>query len=327
MATFQPMTQHWQGTSEVVRMTFPLDRDFTPVGVALRFLDGRLEAVATGSRNLAAVERQVARIFSLDHDGTDYPAVGDRDSKVGALMKALPGLRPLNFTSPYETAAWGVISQRISMQQAARVKAVLIAEQGHPLSVAGERVSCFPVPERLAGIKSVPGLSAQKVERLNAVAQAALAGKLDPERLRSLGDEAGPASLLEIPGIGPFWASAIYLRGCGIIDVFADEPISIAALGNLQGLGDTPSPEQIDRLTTAYRPFRMWVCFLLRVAANRGLVAGVGERQGAIRRAAQGRAGSSRKTRLVTRSSLPAKTSGDSQTRTAMTSIPGSASG
>jgi DNA-3-methyladenine glycosylase II len=145
----------------------------------------------------------------------------------------------------------------------------------------------------------VPGLSSEKVERLKGVARAALDGKLDAERLRALGDEAGPASVREIPGIGPFWASGIYLRGCGIVDVFPDEPIAIAALGNLHGLGDTPRQDQIKRLTTVYRPYRMWVCFLLRVAANRGLIPGVGERQGAIRRAAHGRTGSSRKTRPV----------------------------
>jgi len=133
------------------------------------------------------------------------------------------------------------------MRQAALVKAALIAEHGHPLTVAGERVSCFPVPERLASIKSSPGLSAQKVERLNGVARAALAGRLD-----------------------------------------------------LHGLGDTSSPEQVNRLTDVYRPFRMWVCFLLRVAANRGLITGVRERQATIRRAAHGRAGSSRKTRPPT---------------------------
>ena len=81
MANFQPMAQHWQGTSEIVRMTFPLDREFTPVGVALRFNAGSLQVDAAGSSNLEAIERQVARIFSLDHDGTDYPGVGKRDPK------------------------------------------------------------------------------------------------------------------------------------------------------------------------------------------------------------------------------------------------------
>lgn len=287
MENFSPMTQHWQGSSELVRMTFPLDGSFKPVGVALRFHGGRLHAEVTGSDDRPRVERQVARIFSLDHDGTDYPAVGTRDPKVGRLMAAIPGLRPLNFTSPYETAAWGVMSQRISMRQAARIKAGLIAEHGTKLLVAGEQVGCFPTPEVVAGIKAVAGLSADKVERLKAVARAALDGKLDADRLRELGDEAGPASVREIPGIGPFWSSGIYLRGCGILDVFPDEPLSVAALGHLHGLGDSPSRRDVDRLADAYRPFRMWVCFLLRVAANRGLIDGVREREGTIRQAAR----------------------------------------
>jgi DNA-3-methyladenine glycosylase II len=256
------------------------------VGVALRFREGRLHADVTGSDDLRRVERQVARIFSLDHDGTEYAAVGRRDPKIGHLMAALPGLRPLNFTSPYETAAWGVMSQRISMRQAARVKAGLIAAHGTRLSVAGEEVSCFPTPGQLAGVDSIAGLNAEKVDRLKAVARAALDGKLDPDRLRQLGDEAGPASVRDIPGIGPFWSSGIYLRGCGIVDVFPDEPLAIAALGHLHGLGDSPARRDIDRLTDVYRPFRMWVCFLLRVAANRGLIPGVIERAGSIRRAA-----------------------------------------
>lgn len=286
MGNFSPMTQHWEGSSELVRMTFPLDGSFVPVGVALRFRDGRLHAEVTGSDDLRRVERQLARIFSLDHDGTEYPAIGGRDPEVGGLMAALPGLRPLNFTSPYETAAWGVMSQRISMRQAARVKAGLIAQHGTKLSVAGQQVGCFPTPEQLAGIDSIAGLSAEKVDRLKGVARAALDGKLDADRLRQLGDEAGPASVRDIPGIGPFWASGIYLRGCGIVDVFPDEPLAIAALGHLHGLGDAPTRADIDRLTEAYRPFRMWVCFLLRVAANRELIPGVRERSGAIRRAA-----------------------------------------
>jgi DNA-3-methyladenine glycosylase II len=204
-------------------------------------------------------------------------------------MRALPGLRPVNFTSPYETAAWAVISQRISMRQAAAIKARLLEAHGHALRVAGHDVTSFPTPERLLRVASVPGLAAEKVERLHGVARAALAGLLDADRLIELGPVAGPESVRVIPGIGPFWSSGIYLRGCGIVDEFPDsEPISVAALGRLHGLGDQPSAEQIQELTDKFRPFRMWVCFLLRVAAGRGLIEGVAGREMALRRAASG---------------------------------------
>src|SRR5437660_1579490 len=87
-------------------------------------------------------------------------------------------------------------------------------------------------------------------------------GRLDAERVRALGPEAGPASVLGIRGIGPFWAQGIYLRGCGIVDAFPDEPLAIAALGHLHGHGDQPAPDVLRRLTERLRPYRMWADFL-----------------------------------------------------------------
>ncbi len=287
LGNFPPTRHHPIGSQADVTIAFPLDGSFTPTAVALGYRDGVLRGEVAGTTDTEAAARQVARIFSLDHDGSGYPEIGRRDPAVGRVMEALPGLRPVCFTSPYETAAWGVISQRISMRQAASIKERLIAEHGHPLEVGGREVRAFPEPERLLRLETVPGLSAEKVDRLRGVARAALDGRLDAERLRALGDEAGPASLLQIPGIGPFWSSGIYLRGCGIRDVFPEEPLSIAALGHLHGLGDRPDAPKVAELTDVYRPFRMWVCFLLRVAAGRGLVPGVAGREGGIRRGAR----------------------------------------
>lgn len=276
MAGFPPMQRHWRGSTACVRLAFPLDGDYTPVGLALRDDNGTLRGEVVGTENIEAVAAQVARIFSLDYDGTDYPIVGERNPEIGRLMAVLPGLRQVCFTSPYETAAWGIISQRINMRQAARIQDRLIQEHGHRLSVAGEDVTCFPTPDRLLDMQSFPGLSAEKVERLQAVAQVALDGVLDAERLRGLGNDGAMQELRAIRGIGPFWAATIYLRGCGIVDVFPDEPRAIEALGHVHGLSQPPDMNEVQRLTEAYRPFRTWVCFLLRVAAGRGLISGAG---------------------------------------------------
>jgi DNA-3-methyladenine glycosylase II len=286
---FGPTSRHaldgQPGGDQVVRLAFPLDGDFRPVAIALRYEDGILHGQVAGSDRIEAVAAQVARIFSLDVDGSGYPEVGRRDPALAPVLAALPGLRPVCFTSPYETAAWAILSARISMAQAARLQDRLIAEHGQRLSVAGADAWSFPTPERLLGMISLPGAAPEKIVRLHSVAEAALEGVLDAARLRALGDEAGPASVRSIRGIGPFWASGIYLRGCGIADVFPDEPLSIAALGHLHGLGDRPDSATVKQLTDAYAPYRMWVCFLLRVAAGRGLIPGVAGRESAIRRA------------------------------------------
>lgn len=283
---FSPLSRHWAGSADPLRLAFPLDGTFAPVAVALRWDGGRLAGEFAGTGDAAAVSRQVARIFSLDHDGTGFPELGRRDPVLGRIMAAFPGLRPVGFTSPYECAAWAILSGRISMRQAASIQDRLIAAHGTRLEVGGGEAWAFPAPERLAGLTEFAGLPQVKVDRLRAVAAAALEGLLDPDRLRALGPVDGPASVRTIPGIGPFWSSGIYLRGCGIVDEFADEPLSVAALGALHGLGDRPDTETLTRLTDAYRPYRMWVTFLLRVAANRGAIPGLAGRESQIRRAA-----------------------------------------
>ena len=60
------------------------------------------------------------------------------------------------------------------------------------------------------------------------------------------------------------------------------------ALGQLHGLGDRPDAADVRRLTDAYAPYRMWVCFLLRVAAGRNIIPGLVGREMAIRRATRG---------------------------------------
>jgi DNA-3-methyladenine glycosylase II len=264
------MARFWPSSS-IVRMAFPLDDGYAPVGVAL-WEDRGLSGKVFKGRDVHRVIRQVSRIFSLDWDASDYPDVGRRDPAIGRLMEQLPGLRPVEFASPYEGAAWAVISQRIRMTQAARVQDWLIRTHGESLIVADEEVHCFPTPRQLLDVKEIPGLGGEKLRRLHGVAEAALEGKLDPYRLRELGDEKGPAELRSIRGIGQFWSEGVYLRTCGVPDVFPDEPMSLRALAHVHGLDRVPQGEKLRQLTEPYRPYRMWVCFLLRVALNRGLI-------------------------------------------------------
>ena len=271
---------------------FLADKTFAPVAVQLELHGGEVQGHvirAEGkSRDAAAVKRQVARMLSLDHDATTYPEVGRRDPPIGNLMENLPGLRPVNFSSPYECATWAVLSQRINTTQAASIKKQLITAHGTTFDVGAVQVGCFPTPQTILTLQSFPSLPSVKVERLHGVAKAALDGLLDADHLLSLGDKA-PDAVRVIPGIGPFWSQAIYMRTCGVTDVWPEEPLSNAALGVLHGLGDEPSAADIDRITEHYRPWRTWVAVLVRFAAGRGYIPNFAAREGSIRRAARSR--------------------------------------
>jgi DNA-3-methyladenine glycosylase II len=216
------------------------------------------------------VRAQVARILSLDHDGTGFAAAGRRDPVLGRLQAEHPGQRPVLFHSPYEAAAWGVIAQRRPVAQAAVVRREIAERYGAVFELAGEAVAAFPVPERLAGIEAMQGLPELKAQRLRGIAAAALEGRLDADPLRAMEPEAALDALRALPGIGPFYASLILIRATGHADLLpADEPRTRKAAAHFYALGQPPSPEEFLALAEPWRPFRTWGAVLLQLAARR----------------------------------------------------------
>src|SRR3984957_13831236 len=159
--------------------------------------------------------RDLERMLSLDVDGTDFAALGERDGVVRALQRRFPGLRPVLFYTPYEAAAWAIIGQRIRMTQAAAIKARLSDELGTS--------GAFPAPALLGQLSAPqPGLTDRKIGQLRALATAAEDGALTRERLRAMTDQDGLEHLQQLPGIGPFSAELILIHGAGNPDALPD---------------------------------------------------------------------------------------------------------
>ena len=243
-------------------------------GVELRQETDDAAVIATvhGDGDAAAVQAQIERVLSLDHDGERFLAVGERDSVIGELQRAHPGQRPVLFFSPYEAAAWAVISARQRGVPAATVRASLAESLGESFDLAGATEPAFPQPQRLLeGSIAVPGLNAEKQLRLRGVAEAALAGDLDPERLHALGPEDAYADLQRLRGIGPFYAGRIVLRACGFADapLVIAEPKVLAHAARFYGLPDVPDMSRFAELADTWRPFRTWCTVLLRLGGDR----------------------------------------------------------
>jgi len=214
------------------------------------------------------VERHAARVLSLDVDGSGLAEVGSRDPVVGRLLEEAGGRRPVCFGTPFEAAVWAVLSQRVSMAQAARVKDALAASLGTPMEIGGVEVLAFPGPAALAPLASFEGVWDSKLERIRALAAAAAVGDLDPAMLRGLELDEALAHLQSLPGIGPFGAMLVLARGGGHPDV---PPPTLrrfrAAVAAAYGLDEEPGEAKLAELSEAWRPYRAWVTWLLRSAA------------------------------------------------------------
>ena len=256
-----------------MRLAFALDGGHGHCGVVARqpLEDGPIECEIHGDGDRVAIERQLARVLSLDHDGEAFLDVGRRDPVIGELQRRHPGARPVLFYSPYEGAAWSVISARRRPAQAAALLRDVGLALGRTFELAGRQVVAFPQPDRLLAAAELPGLGAEKTDRLRAVGRAALDGALDVERLTELGPEAAWAALQELPGIGPFYAGLIVLRASGFADapMPMPEPRVFAHVARFYGLAAPPTLDEFTALSLPWRPFRTWTTVLLRMAGER----------------------------------------------------------
>lgn len=189
---------------------------------------------------------------------------------IGRLQASAPGLRPPQFYSPYEAAAWSIISARRPATQMAEVRRRLSETHGRVFELAGQSLAAFPTPERLLAVDGFPGLTEEKVDRLHGVADAALQGQLGVDRLRAMDPQEAMADLQRIKGIGPFCSSLIVVRACGLADVLpTTEPKLLALTARLYGLPGPPTPAEFEGIAAKWRPFRTWAAVLIRAVAAR----------------------------------------------------------
>jgi DNA-3-methyladenine glycosylase II len=265
LKNFAPAAHKAATTTNHLHLAFVASGTDHAVAVCLSQEDNTVVGEMFGEADTTVVRKQVERILSIDVDGSAFPAVGEHDPVVASMQARYPGLRPVCFYSPYEAGAWILISHRIRITQAARIKARVAEELGETLDIHGETLHAFPSPTRLLQLKSFPGLFERKIEYLHRLAEATIEGRLDAARLRSLPREKALEELQQLPGIGIFSAEHILLRGAGDPDYLTlNEPRLPRAVALAYNLKSEPSSEELRAISEHWRPYRTWVTFLLR---------------------------------------------------------------
>ncbi|HVY29576.1 MAG TPA: hypothetical protein VHB79_23615 [Polyangiaceae bacterium] len=270
-AGFVPGSGMAMAATDRLTLAFRLDQSFEAVAVQLRETSEQVIAEVAGTRAVERAAKQVARMLGLEADGEAWLELGRREPVVGKLQREFPGFFTAAKASPYDAAVWGVISPRMNMNAAARLKLEMSVRVGEEVELFGRRHAVFPSPTALLALRGFPGLPAVKLERLHGVARAALDGTLDAERLRAMPVEVALTELRQLPGVGPWTASHILFRGAALRDAVPTvEPRLLHGLADAYGIA-SPSSEKLLELAEGWRPFRMWVCVLLaRHLANAG---------------------------------------------------------
>lgn len=239
-----------QAQNPGLQTVFRNERDWSRVEAEISQRDNVAGVTVAGGGDLDAAAAQVCRFLSLDIDGREWPAVGTRDPVIADAQRQLPGLRPCGFHSPYEAAAWAVLSQRMRIPQAAQLRDQLTRRHGDR--------GAFPSPEQLLAIDlDLPG---RKSGYLHAVAQAALDGLLDAAALRSMDPDQAAHQIRQIKGLGPFGAELVVIRGANAPDGL---PRHERRLDTEIAVQYGPQAT-LAHVSVAWRPFRSWGAVYLR---------------------------------------------------------------
>jgi AraC family transcriptional regulator, regulatory protein of adaptative response / DNA-3-methyladenine glycosylase II len=206
----------------------------------------------------------VTRLLDADAPVDAIAAVLERDRLLLPLVADTPGMRIPGAVGPFELAVRAVLGQQVSVAAASTFAGKIAREWGLPLQQpAGMLRRAFPGPDRLAEAPLEDlGVARGRAAAIRHLACSVQAGRM---QLQPGGGERAEAALLEVPGIGPWTASYIGLRGLGNRDAI---PTSDLGLRQVLGNGTPWTPSQVTERSAPWRPWRgyaasyLWSTFL-----------------------------------------------------------------
>jgi AraC family transcriptional regulator of adaptative response / DNA-3-methyladenine glycosylase II len=231
-------------------------------GVAVVDRTGAIELTLEDERDRPAAVRRLRRLFDVDADPGAVADVLVRDPLLAPLVTASPGRRVPGSVDPYETVVRAIVGQQVSVAGARTMTGRIVTAIGERLRVAGTPLThVFPAPAALAAAgRDVFPMPQRRAATITEVGARVAAGRLT---LVADADAADVArQLLEVPGIGPWTAGYVAMRGLGDPDVFL--PTDLGVRVGLAALGT--GPERAER----WRPFRSYALHHLWALAADG---------------------------------------------------------
>jgi len=233
--------------------------------IAVRPVPGahHLELRVTGpvTPELPAIVERVNRIFDLGCDPLDIAEHLGRDPVLARTTPIRSGPRVPGAWDPFEMAVRGLLGQQVSVKGAVTLTGRLVERFGEPLPEAnGGLTRLFPTPETLArkDVASI-GIPRSRAATIRAFAKAVVDGRVTLDRYKDL--EETVAELTAVPGIGPWTAHYIAMRGLAHPDAFPASDLGL--LKAAERWGAPAKPKALEAIAEAWRPWRAYAVIAL----------------------------------------------------------------
>jgi AraC family transcriptional regulator of adaptative response / DNA-3-methyladenine glycosylase II len=207
-------------------------------------------------RDVVPAVARCRRMLDLDADSAAVDETLAADPLLAALVAARPGIRVPGSVDGAEMAVKAVIGQQVSVAGARTVAGRLVTAYGKPLTRPdGWLTHHFPTADALASVdpETLP-MPRARARTLVGLAAAVATGEvdLDPGADRDRVE----ATLLAMPGIGPWTADYLRMRVLGDPDSFLASDLGVRR--GLERLGAAGDPRSAADRAEAWRPWRSY---------------------------------------------------------------------
>jgi AraC family transcriptional regulator of adaptative response / DNA-3-methyladenine glycosylase II len=226
--------------------------------------DGPLLLSAWGvtGGDLYSLVTRVRRLFDLDADPQVIDAHLARDARLGASVRARPGLRVPGAWDSFELAVRAILGQQVSVAGARTLAGRLVERYGARVEGGeGGLTHLFPSPRALAesDIAAI-GLPRARAEAIRGLARSVAAGE---KRLEGLDGRIGLA------GIGPWTEAYVAMRSGRDPDAFPAGGLALRRAVGTAGEA-VPSERAVQALSEPWRPWRAYAAMHLWSASTQG---------------------------------------------------------
>jgi len=230
--------------------------------IGIRFARRSLEVRVAGALGPAEVPALTGRLFDLDAPLAGLHALAAADPILAPLVAARPGMRLPVYDDPFEALIRAILGQQVSVAAARTIGGRMVGRFGRPapvLSVGDEPLRFFPAPETLAAAGETAlrelGLTGAKARSILGCAGIVASGAIDLQALRAVPADEATAALRSLPGVGPWTAAYLRLRGLGDRDAFPAGDLGVRKA--LAAPGEKLASETAaERRSEAWKPWR-----------------------------------------------------------------------
>ena len=220
-----------------------------------------------GDEPLARVTTTVRWVLGLDEPAAPEKELAQLEPRAANVLARLRGFRPPAFPTVFDTCLAVLPFQQLSLEAGTAIMGRMVERFGPQLTLDGADWFDFPAPEVIADADEADlveaGLSRAKAVAIRRLAEHALRGDLNRFRFDGLSSADARVGLQQFPGIGPWSAGLILLRGMRRMDVFpAGDSGAARSLTRLLGLTSKLTIAEADAYADRFGGLRGYLYYL-----------------------------------------------------------------